>query len=474
MAKMIGNGRTSRWTEDAPGSKIHWEAPGLRANAGMDEGFRHVAGLQEMGMEAARLIGENRGQPVDQVLSENAPRLRQASERGSAYSVFQDGPNTGFGGKISRLRSDLMNDPDWRKKVLGALIYGAVPFSRVPEVVWNTGLKRLPAVNELVGSAKIIQALRNGDRRGARLAGAETLLDSTINLAIAGEALAGNITGKDDPEHPWSLRLPGDKWVDYRATGPLGLRMGVIASAVEAKQEDANKLRPDWLAETLDKTGSLLSNQWYLDSIVGTLSLIREGRLTDAASQFLTQSGDRLLPAGGALNYIEQSTDPLMRDPTKELPGALFERQESRMPIPAVTEAIKGATGLDLTSAQLPARVSTTTGEPVQRGARGWLEAASGISEDVSDWGRKEIATLHRSGYTLNPPPEKVDSITVGGSEIPLNDAERRTYLQGRGEYIGKVAANLQQSASYRNASDNGKAEMWQKIMDNSADVGVK
>jgi hypothetical protein len=432
------------------------EALGLRLNVGTDEAFRTLGGAQAMGMELDRLMAANPGKRAVDVIEQNRDLLQRAGERGAARSVFADGPDSGLGAWLSRTTRRLINDPNPLNQARGWLMYAAVPFSRIPETIWQTGIRRSPIVNEALGGTKIVQALRSGDRRAANLAFAETTLDTAINFAIWNATDAGNITAGKDPEHPWSIRLPGNKWVDYRGLGPIAARLGAIASVKEASSEEANRLKPQVLARVLDKTGSMLMNQWYLGSMVGVLDALRTGNVSGALSKFVTQVGDRFVLGSAGLNAVEQMTDPYMRDPSTELPQGLWERQVSRIP------------GL---AQQLPERISTTTGQPQPRPAQSPLEVVLGIQSDVSDPAKRELARLNRLNYSLNPPAETTDTFTVGGSEIALTPPEKRTYLRARGAFVAQ-GIDYMNSDAYKGYTDDEKARYWQNLVDRSANVG--
>jgi hypothetical protein len=440
------------------------EAPGLRMNAGLDEIYRTWGRAQGMAIEATRAMAENPGLSKAEVLDANVARINAAGQKSGAWSVFNDGPNAGLGAQISGWRTRLTNDPDPLKKLLGWGLYAIAPFSRIPETIWNTGIKRTSPINEILGTTKMIKAARAGDVRGVRLAAAETTLDTAINLYIFNQASEGNITAKDDPEHPWSIRLPGNNWLDYRSLGPVATRLGAIASLTEANRESANKLNPSVLVNTIDKTSNLLMNEWFLGPLVGLLDTARTGNISGAGSKFLTQLGDRVLPAGALANYIEQSTDPVLRDPSKELPTALWERQQSHIPD-------LGIPGLSNISAQrLPARVSTTTGEAMPRANYGWTEALTGVENDVSDPVKRELAELDRAGFSTNVPPESTRTITIANSEIPLSEDERRTYLAARGHFL--TDRFKQYETQYQGWTPEAKARFWSDMLGKSSEAG--
>src|SRR5262245_4147439 len=378
-------GRQRAGALEVPRADIPWYAPGVRTNVALDEAFRIMGGAQGQAMEAARLLRANPGVPGEQVLRQNMPALAEAGRRGAAESVFAEGGGQlGVARALSDIKQNLLADPNPGKQALGVLMHMAVPFLRIPEVLYTLGVRRMSPLNEAVGLVKIGQALRAGDVRAARLAAAETALDSTINAAILGYALAGNIHGPTDPEHPNQLRLPDGAWFDYRALGPLALRLSLISSVVDAGADEANKLNPNVLRAGLNASAQMLSKEWYTMGILDLLMAMGQGRFAEGASRFITQKGDMLTPVGAALNEIEKIRDPLMRDPTQNLPAALWERQQSR--IPGLAE-------------MLPPRVSTTTGEPLRSRRQGALEAILGITSEPSDPQKAELARLARLSY---------------------------------------------------------------------------
>jgi hypothetical protein len=277
----------------------------------------------------------------------------------------------------------------------------------------------------------------------------------------------------NDPEHPFSVRLPGDKWLDYRNLGPTATRLAVIASIVEGIEDGRNDIKPNVLADIIDKTGALAEKTWFLDSVVGVLDLAKHGNVTTAASKELSQFGDRLTPIGSLANYIEQSTDPVMRDPSNELPKSLWERQQSR--IPDLGGLIPGAERYS--ASQLPPKVSTTTGEPLERRQKNWLEVLTGVSSDPADPVRHEIARLARpgptTGFGLKPPPEDTDKITIENSEIPLSEDEQRVYLAARGKFLAQRGKEVLNSDQYLNKwNEDSRARYWQEMISKSSEAG--
>jgi hypothetical protein len=443
-------------------SKISRLAPGVRTSAGIDEAFRVPASARGMAEEAVHQVLSQPDLPVDQILARGKAAIEEAGQRAAARAVFAEGPSTGAASAFARSKNELLQSSNPLKQLLGVALHVVTPFARVPERIWTLGLLRSPILNELAGAVRVARARDAGDMRALRMAAAETVLDTTINAAIAGYAATGNITAANDPEHPWSIRTPFG-WMDYRRLGPMATRMGLIASFFEANEEQANQLNGNVLVETLNKGSELLANEWYTFGLLKLARGMLGGQGGDAITEFAVGKTDMLVPVGGLANYIEKSTDPIMRDPARNLPAALWERPASRMPIVAQL---------------IPERVSTTTGEPLRRPEQGFIETLLDLTSEPSDPIKAELARLRRKGYSLRPPDPSVTEVTVAGSEIPLNDAERRIYLAGRGRFLAKEGTAFMKSKDYvqgkedERAADNRRAAGWANLVRNSDGAG--
>jgi hypothetical protein len=431
--------------------------PFLRLLAATDEYFKTVGSGMGMGMEAQRLIREGKvaAQDVPKVLAQNRDRVVAAGTELGRLSVFgPEAGRTGWGQQLAHLKEDLLNDPNRGKQILGMLIDAAIPFASVPERIYALGLSRVPVIQEATNLIAAGRGIAAHDPRAVQLATGALAVGSMINSAIISNALAGNITGPDDPEHPWSIRLNGE-WVDYRQWGAYAAPIAWTAAVVDGVKHEQNQVNPDYFSAIGDRVLQSYVNEQYAGSLIKLLAQVSSGAGVGAVGQFAQSYLDRYLPEGGLLNFLNASTDPLLREPTKNMPAALYERQAARIP------------GL---SELLQPQLSTTSGEPVENARRGIGALLRAERREFDDVG-KELARLDRIGYSVASPKPDKDSITLSGSEIPLSEGERRIYNRARGQILGNSTTYMS-SDDYRGMSDSAKAQYWSRVLNRAADAG--
>jgi hypothetical protein len=421
-------------------------SPFFRLLSASDDAFRTMGEAMGRAQEAQRVLREN-GSPtsaaqITSLIQANANRILTAGDRMSNLSVFGEGPTTGLGRQFSNLKQNLLSSPNKGSQAMGGLLDALVPFSGIPDRIWALTVLRAPGVNEANTLRKLGMAGLRRDPAAAQDALAGGLVNSVVNMAILSQVAHGNITGPDDPEHPNGINV-GGHWLDYSSWGPLAGQFAIPAAIAESARKTANTPGAgvgDYLNGFANASGKTVLQLGYLDNLINLVSRVGQGNLTGAATSTATQYLDRLVPASGLLNTVEQLLDQNLRDVS---PGRPWEREMSRIP------------GLaDL----LPTKVNPMTGEALQRSKVG----QAFLPRDPLT---TEIDRLNRAGYSLSVPKDYPTSVSASGYTARLSPAEGRQVTQITGNFLGGLADRLN-SPGYREADDDRKARIIQAYLD--------
>jgi hypothetical protein len=407
-------------------------------------------------MEAQRLI-DAAGNPTDariirQIIQNNAQRITEAGDRAGRLSVFQEGEGGGLSRNISNFKEGLLGSDNHLLRAGGVLFDALVPFSGIPHTIWNLGLGRTPGIGETRAIAKYIKGFKGGDDAAMREAVGELAVQSVLSTLIISNAMAGNITGENDPEHPNSVKLNGE-WVSYENWGPFQIPLSMTANAIEAVKKtgqmpDATAL--DQLSNVYNASAKALLRSNYIYDAVKMLGQVGDGGAAAVTGKLAQSYVDRLVPAGGLLNWFEQAFDPIMKDVDPGWAG-LFERPLSRMPIGA---------------GFVPERINPTTGEPQQRTRTGIVGTFfRAENPEASDALRKELGRLDRMGYDVSIPKGYADTVTWQGSNIKLNPDEQRAVERVLGRSRARIGAMVQ-SPAWQAMNDNARAAQLKQEMD--------
>jgi hypothetical protein len=431
-----------------------------RALAAGDIFTRTMAEYQGMAQRGLRMLDEAGLEPgtaaANSHLAANAGQLyREGAEQG-ARSVF--GTVAARGGNVidrfmegvGRVKRDLQQHPNPLVQGLGYLLDTQVPFTGTPGRAWQIGVKRLPGVSQAAYGADLMRALRSGDTLAAHRAAGGLVLSTLIQLEIADQIRQGNIRGPDDPEHPSAARIGGE-WVPLRAMPLVGLPMEIMASWADGWRKSGGK--PD--AELTDQFAGALNNSTkpFLRGVPGfealrTLETMHQQGPVGAAADVLQSAVGRASPA--ILGEAERLTDPYQRDVATKGASQIWEGLAAKTP------------GL---AQLLPPRIDPTTGEPMppRSGGPGSL---IGIQNRDASRLQAEADKLVQKGFTEAAPPRHYpDSVSIGGSSIPLKPDQQRAITVITGKMLGDLGKRLD-SAEYQNASDERKALMLKAWFD--------
>jgi len=412
----------------------------LRAMSATDEFYRHVNSAGQQASEMVRLMKENPTLSQAEVLERFKDDIFKSGEHAAAQSVYATG-GSGIGEKMAGLRAKV-GDPTATplERGIGALTNVLVPFSSVPDVILTQGLKRLPGINEAV----LIGELRSKDPATRQRAVASAALAETINAAILVQSLEGNITGNgpSDPDRkqtlmrardengdplwqPNSVRI-GNRWVPYSSLGPVAVRMGAIANAVEQIDEESKKANPtdsvlDRVATTtgnaLAGTGETIADAWYLQTVGRLFDALKKGDPGSFLGQQALATGMRAVPYAGELRNIEQFVAPATSEP--------------RGPVESVAARLPGLSEL------ATPRIDPATGRPI-------LEPRDPTSLIMKTAGPGEPSPVNMALAEHNlsvgdAPP----TVTIGSGRnaltVPITEDEQRRFQEIAGPEIERT-----------------------------------
>jgi flagellum-specific peptidoglycan hydrolase FlgJ len=452
-------GVTSQTRAGAPNT--HGSHIFLRALGAADDFFRVIAGNMGATMEAQRLIREAGAvtqADMDAVIRANANDIFEAGKKSGTSTVFSNEGGKGVGQRLSDWKQDLLSSTNKGTQLLGLAVDALVPFSGVPDAIWRLGLQRTPVLGEAVHAWKMARGLAIGDTRTATHEGAELLVQSLLSMTIISNVAAGNVTGPDNPERPSSVKI-GGQWYDYSGWGPFQIPFAVPAAMYEATtgvSAKQGKNGIDWTNPRVQEaafasTLRVMSDASYLSTAVDLLHALGDG---DSGPRTVGKTAigyaSRFVPWGGLGGSGVALTDPIARDVSKELPGAIPQTVMSRIP------------GL---SQQLPARIDPMTGQPEQRAKAGLGGVlAREQSRPISPL-ESELNRLNRAGYSeVKPFTKYPDTVSRGGSEIKLSETEQRAMAQLRGADLARFQAEVR-TPSYQRMSDDDKAMYWKRVL---------
>jgi hypothetical protein len=398
---------------------------------------------------------------MDAVIRANQKDIFEAGKKAGATTVFSSEGGQGLGQRISDMKQDLLSSSNRGAQALGVLVDALVPFSGVPDAIWRLGIQRTPVLGEAIHGWKLARGLAAGDGRTASHEAGELLVQSAISMTIISNVAAGNITGPDNPERPSSIKI-GGQWYDYQGWGPFQIPLAIPAAIYESAggvSARQGKSGIDWSDNRVRETAlsaslRVMMDASYISSMVDLAHAIgTEGLGPGALSKTAVGYASRFSPA--MLASIAQGLDPVERDVTRELPGALAEKFQSRTPI---------------LSQQLPARVDPYTGAPEEREKQGLAGSLLKANTRQPSPLESEINRLRLAGYSDVPHWEQYPkTVSRNGVEVKLTETEQRQVAAARGLLAKDYAAFLKDK-DYQSMTDQQKARFWAQRLERASD----
>ena len=445
--------------------------PFLRTMGATDEFLRSVNAAGAQAAELVRLKRANPDLTQSELLDRFGDQILGAGQRASAAAVFESG-GTGIGQTLAGARRQLTApDATPAQRLGGAALNVLVPFSVIPDAILTRGARNLPLVNEAMGLGR----LARGDVRGAADAGRRAALAETTNAAIWSQVLAGNVTGNgpDDPAkkralmqardeqgnplwRPNSLRV-GGQWVPYASLlGPAAVQVAFVANAVEQYEDSGRQVNPDVVKAFGSALGDTISDAWYLQTLSGAFSGIKNGTLPEWMTQQGLATAGRAIPEAGLLNAVRGITDPVQREgrPKLDDPGTWADYFGNRVP---------GVSPL------VPPRVDPATGRPLQEprdlGSLALRATAPGEPNRVN-----EILARHNLGVGDAP-----DTISPSkGLTVPLiNEDEKRRFLELSGPEVERFVVAVSDKPSFQSAPPDVQRDVLEGLIGDAREIAA-
>lgn len=348
----------------------------------------------------------------------------------------------------------------------GILVEAAVPFSKTPANIAQTGIDYSP-----IGVVKALGQLATNQPPAQFI---ETLTKGLTGTGLAATgfymAMNGTARGKyrSDPDEealltrmgilPNSIQFKnGSYTIDWAQPAAIPYFMGV-AFAEELKQKDDASTTEKILRGGV-KGISTIFDQTMLRGITDLFgSYDAEGIVENIAGLPLDYVAQLLPTLGG---QITRSLDPVRRE--RDYSGVLapFESQvRSKTPGVSLTEPAKrGIFGEEL-------RYGEGLGNVFQQFiSPGFVGTAQG--DELTE----ELYRLYQQVGSGFLPRAKVKRLIYKNNNYPLNAEERSEFQRIMGEYTERELRRLIRSSDYRNMSDDEKAKVIKSINDDGYDL---
>jgi len=201
-------------------------------------------------------------------------------------------------------------------------------FWRTPVRVFEEGIRLTPVLN-VASTQKFRDDLigRNGNRaqlraRGEMLLGQAVVMDTMVLMS------SGGITGANDPEHPYSIKMPDGSWWSYKLADPLSTPIKIIANTMENYQILLLRQQQEGITDN-----GALEQFWddnypkFQAALIGITTTISDARLlqgfSDAYEGVFGESG----LVSQAVNDPTDEDKPVITKKFFDMLGAAFPRQ---------------------------------------------------------------------------------------------------------------------------------------------------
>ena len=330
-------------------------------------------------------------------------------------------------------------------------------FWRTPVRVFEEGIRLTPLLN-IASTRKFRADLmgENGSKAMLRARG-EMLLGQALTMEAMAMMAAGHITGANDPEHPYSIKMPDGSWWSYRLADPLSTPLKIIVNTMENYQLLLLRQQQEGIT---DKTAL---NKFMEDAYRPFSAAMIGLTVTISDARLLTGFSDAYENVFGVNGLIEQAVN----DPTDEDKpvwskkffdsiSALFPRQVSK-----------------IYEFEDPTRYQTATFEQVGTKAAlpyyTWLQENAdpllqqlGINLDVDDFKAKLTPSFDVNGMPItNPDPMATNIIFSATTEEQFRKGLNKYQIYNR-EALFKLGldANTYFFHPYRNRAKYGDEDL--------------
>ncbi|HXI14920.1 MAG TPA: hypothetical protein VNM48_01015, partial [Chloroflexota bacterium] len=231
-------------------------------------------------------------------------------------------------GKYSTFTQDMDKVGDWVAKLgqIPGIGPNIAPFVKTPYNALKYDMERSP-----LGVASVVKAGMSKSTTSGEMADrtARTMAGSFISYTLYRQAEEGNITGPlpdSQPERdawqaegkkPWHIRI-GGSWWNYGIIPGVNANLATAALLANAKKQGTVEGRPwnDVAGRFALEMVGVLAQKPLLGTLAGLMeSIDRPANAAQFFERFGAQIAQQNLPASSALRYVENITDPMLRNP---------------------------------------------------------------------------------------------------------------------------------------------------------------
>lgn len=296
------------------GQLVRLPLTGLEAADTFFRSINFSAATHQLAVRQARregLKGSAIADRVAAILSDQSDEFIEQATKQTNAALFRDDPSR-YGEAIMSARE--------KAPVLNFLI----PFVRTPDRLIAYGVRRSPLG---LFDVPMWKRLMNGNPEAVDEL-TQTLMGSTIAAGVGSFVAAGilDITAgapvdraeRDrfyrSGKQPFSVKIPGVGWIEYKQIPALNVTLTTTAAAVEAfrKGQSIDEFVPQ-LGATIAQN---IFDQSYLSGIADFFELFSNARdPVEAGTRFAGRHVSGYIPASGLLRNVANVKDPTIRQP---------------------------------------------------------------------------------------------------------------------------------------------------------------
>ena len=367
----------------------------------------------------------------------------------------------------------MMNNINVKGYGLGDVL---IPFAKTPANLTKALVDYSPAgmVTTLIKGYDLKKSINNGQYTAQMQHDfAQSLGKATAGtmLYVLGYALAkaGIISGESDDDkdvtnfmkntmgvNSYSIKI-GDKSFTYDWAQPIAGPFSMMANLVNKQDQEASL--GEKITSTLDTAGNIILEQSFMESINTVLSN-NDGIATGIEEAILD------LPSRAIPTFMKQITD--MVDGTQRVS---FEYDK---PLESAINSVKAKIpGLSQT---LAPSVDSMGREIQKYGGKNnifnvFFNPANVANENVSESAKEIYRVYKQTGDSTILPRVAPYYVNSDGEKIILNSKQREKLQKKSGQVLEKSLDNMMKSDTYRNASDENKAEMINGLVNYSYNI---
>lgn len=407
----------------------HWAAAVVQR---MEQG--RLAGLQA----SKEGLGGSQWSDRVGVLMDDPTILRRAHQEAAQYALH---------GEMGRLGQVLQGVQ--RYPVVGTVV---MPFLKTIYNEADKAADRLP----LVGAARIGADMVRGvykdaeniptDRRALSTRIADNLTGTAAFAYMWQQAMDGNVSGSGPSDaremerlkrlgwQPYSVKLPGDRWVQYSNLGSIATPLAAVAAAAESvKYGDPQADQFKTIADAIRRWAKATEDNGYLSTLGGLFNMTDPHQDPEKTGQrLIADEATKLIPGTALARSVANAQDPYQREYK-----SVGDRLGSINPMPGARDQYPPK--LDVYGQPLPANATGVEAlTPLRLG-----QTATGHQADVD----RELGRLQ---HNIGDPAR-----TPNGHN--LTDEQHRAMIEATGPKIRDRLEKLVEAPSWGKVKDTEK-----------------